>query len=352
MDTNDWLSLLPPQVAAMYQIMQAMQIGATLSERVQAVLTVTVHATGLKGGTVRLLTPDRQRLDLVAAYGLSEGYLAKGQVELAHSEMDRLVLQGETVVVDDAGTDPRLQYPAQAAAEGIHSMLALPLRFGARSVGVFRVYASVAHRFPPEETAFLTAVANAAGASLENARMHEALLDIAQAVGSSLKLADVLVTVLERAVVDLGLRAGLIRLLDAQTGTLPLVAAYGLSQAYISKGTVNLGRSPLDQRVLAGEVIASPNVGADPAFQYPDAARREGLASALSLPLRGRQRPVGVLRVYTGVEYTFTHAEIEFLTAVAQLGATAIENARLYEALQAQNKNLEADLQAWYTFVG
>ena len=352
MDTQAWLSLLPPQVAAMYQIMQAMQTGATLSDRVQAVLTVTVHATGLKGGTVRLLTPDRQRLDLVAAYGLSESYLAKGQVEVARSGLDRLVLQGETVVIDDAGADPRLQYPAEAAREGIRSLLALPLRFGSRSVGVFRVYAATTHRFPPEETAFLTAVANAAGASLENARMHEALLDITQAVGSSLKLADVLVTMLERTVVDLGLRAGLIRLLDPATSTLSLVAAYGLSATYLSKGTVNVGNSRLDQRVLAGQVIASPNIGADPAFQYPDAARREGLASALSLPLRVHQRPVGVLRVYTAVEYTFTPQEIEFLTAVAQIGATAIENARLYEALQAQNKNLEADLQAWYSFVG
>ncbi len=352
MDTNDFMSLLPSRVAAMYQIMQAMQIGATLNDRVEAVLTVTVHATGLKGGTVRLLTPDRQCLELVAAYGLSQGYLAKGQVEVARSGLDRLVLAGETVVVDDAGADPRLQYPAEAAREGIRSMLALPLRFGSRIVGVFRVYSAQAHRFPPEETAFLTAVANAAGASLENARMHEALLDIAQAVGSSLKLADVLVTVLERTVVDLGLRAGLIRLLDPQTGALPLVAAYGLSEAYIRKGSVNVGSSPLDRRVLAGEVIATANVPTDADFQYREAALREGLVSAVSLPLRIHQRAIGVLRVYTAVEYTFTPDETEFLTAVAQIGATAIENARLYEALEAQNKNLEADLQAWYSFVG
>lgn len=352
METTEMLSALPPRVITMYQIMRAMHVGSTLPERVRAVLTATVRALELRGGNVRLLTPDRTRLILVAAVGLSDAYLGKGDVELARSEMDREVLAGQTVVVDDAGHDPRFQYPEAAAREGIRSVLALPLRFGPRVVGVLRVYADRPHHFSREETAFLTAVADAAGASIENAKMQEALLAIASAVNSSLQLQQVLATILEQTVVELGMRAGLIRLLHPQSGALELAAAYGLSETYLTKGTVAVARSQLDQRVLQGETVVSQDLGGAGGFQYPEAAQREGLASAVSFPLRVQDHPIGVMRIYTAVPHPFTAPELEFLSAVAHLGATAIQNARLYEALQAQNKNLETDLQAWYLYVG
>lgn len=352
MDAPAYLSALPPRLAALVQIMHAMQAGTTLPDRVRAVLTTTVHELGLRGGTVRLLTPDRLRLSLVAAVGLSDDYLAKGDVELARSEIDRLVFAAQVVIVDDAGHDSRFQYPEAAAREGIRSVLALPLRFGARVVGVLRVYADRPHHFSAEETAFLSAVADAAGASLENAKMRDALLAIAQAVNSSLELPSVLTTILEQTVDQMGLRAGVIRLLDPRTGALDLAAAYGLSDAYLAKGTVEVTRSRLDQQILRGDTVISADLGGSGDWQYPDAARAEGLASAVSFPLRVHDRPIGVMRVYTALPHVFTPRELEFLDAVAHLGGAAIENARLYEALRAQNKNLEADLQAWYLFVG
>lgn len=345
------LDSLHPSVAALSRIMRAMQDGVSLAERVRAVLIATVTALRLKGGVVRWLAPDRQHLELLATYGLSEGYLAKGRVEVGRSGLDQVVLQGKTVVIDDVGVDPRWQYPSEAVAEGIRSVLALPLRFGPRVVGVLRVYSAEPHHFSGEEIALLTAVADAAGASLENAKLYEALTAIAAAVHSSPTLVDVLRAILERSVVELGLRASLIRLYDPSTGELPLAAAYGLSETYLSKGVVDVARSLHDQRILAGAVIALEDLTDAEGFQYPDAALREGLVSALSVPLQAKQRVIGVLRVYTAVRHRFTPREIEFLTTVAHLGAMAIENARLYDTLQVQNKSMEADLQAWYSFV-
>ena len=352
MDPTELRTALPHPVATMYRIARALASGATLADQVQAVLAATVGELGLKGGSVRLLTPDRQSLALVAASGLSAAYLGKGSVDVARSALDQHVLAGETVVIDDAPHDPRFQYPDAALREGIRSVLALPLRFGPRVVGVLRVYADRPHHFTPAETAFLAAVTDVAGLSLENAKMRDALLAIAMQLNSTLKLEAVLGALLERTVVELALRAGVIRLLDPRQGALPLVAAYGLSPAYLSKGVVEVKRSRLDEQVLSGEVVAIPDLSGAQGFQYPDAAQREGLASAISLPLSVQDRVIGVLRVYTGVPHTFTPREVEFLTAVAHLGAAAIENARLHEALQAQHKNLEADLQAWYLFVG
>ena len=351
MESGDITRALPRQVGALYQIVRAMQTSLSLAERVQTTLQTTVDTLGLKGATLRLLTPDRRQLTLVGAYGLSEVYLAKGTIEVTRSAIDRHVLQGETVVIDNAGADPRFQYPAEAAREGIRSVLALPLSFGTRVVGVLRVYAAVSHHFSSAETAFLTAVADVAGLSLEYGRMHDALLAIAAAVNSTLNLRAVLDRALEQTVNEMGYRAAVLRLYDPTSQTLPLAAAYGLSESYLTKGIVEVTRSAMDQRVLGGEVVIVEDVTGHAGFQYPDAAQQEGLASAVSLPLQAHGQAMGVMRIYTAHPHPFSSRETEFLGAVADLVGTAIENARLSETLQAHTKNLEQDLQAWYAFL-
>ena len=87
----------------------------------------------------------------------------------------------------------------------------------------------------------------------------------------------------------------------------------------------------------------------DPAELYPDAATHETVRAALTtlgaevaLPLRLRAELVGILTAgakRTGLFYTAGDAE--FLRALAQQAAIALENARTYEALALLNARLE-----------
>nr|MBA2391938.1 GAF domain-containing protein [Ktedonobacteraceae bacterium] len=74
-----------------------------------------------------------------------------------------------------------------------------------------------------------------------------------------------------------------------------------------------------------------PDARTDPRFQYPAAARSEGLVSVLSVPLEVQGKAIGIMRVYTGVETTFSDKDVQFLSVLASLAALSIENARLYE---------------------
>jgi GAF domain-containing protein len=165
---------------------------------------------------------------------------------------------------------------------------------------------------------------------------HEvrALMAIAAAVNGSLSQQEVLSSMLESTVSELGYCAATLRLLDQEQQTLELKAAYGLSTAYLAKGAVAVTKSGIDQRVLAGECVTVADVAHDAGFQYAEAAAKEGLASVLAVPLRGNDRIVGVLRVYTAEPHTFSPEEQSFLAAVANLGAQAIQRAHLYEAFQ------------------
>jgi GAF domain-containing protein len=66
------------------------------------------------------------------------------------------------------------------------------------------------------------------------------------------------------------------------------------------------------------------------------------------LPLTVRGKAIGVLRVYSSTPYAFSEADIEFLSALSCQGAIAIENARLFEHVRNEYKELAQDVWKWY----
>ncbi|HVC32858.1 MAG TPA: GAF domain-containing protein [Chloroflexota bacterium] len=159
---------------------------------------------------------------------------------------------------------------------------------------------------------------------------YEALYDVAIALGQSLEPAAVLRELVRGVVGALGLRAAAIRLLTVG-GLLETVAVEGLSPNYLEKGPVDLAHSPIDREALHGRPVQVADVTVDARFEYPAEARREGIVSAVFVPLFARGEPIGVLRAYTAQRRTFTTGELRLLVALANLGALAIANARLYQ---------------------
>src|SRR5262245_46484523 len=178
-------------------------------------------------------------------------------------------------------------------------------------------------------------------------REVRALYAIVEAINGSLSLPELLSVMLERTVVELDYKAATLRLLDEERQTLELKAAYGLSAHYLQKGAIDVAKSGIDQTVLSGMPVAIGDVRHDPGFQYGEVAAREGLASVLAVPLTARKRAIGVLRVYTAAPHRFSAEERAFLSAVANLGAQALERTRLYDAFQviAQHVNSSLDLK-------
>jgi len=140
-----------------------------------------------------------------------------------------------------------------------------------------------------------------------------------------------------QSIIDImGVKGVSIRLLDQKTNRLELAFASGLSEEYIHKGPVDADKSLA--KALEGAPHFVLDASTDPGIQYPEEACREGLVSVLSLPLKGREKVIGTLRLYTGERRPFTRDEIDFLSALAAQGAISLENARNYEVLEKQDK--------------
>jgi signal transduction protein with GAF and PtsI domain len=304
----------------------------------------------LKASAIRLLDPRKRTLELVASHGLSEKYLKKGPVDADQSIAD--AMEGKTISVYNVIEDPRAQYPKQAQEEGIASIVSVPLRIKGLIIGVMRLYTPEPREFSREEINSAEALAEMGAIAIENARMYEKIKrdyetlmsfrEAVKAVNSTLDLRAVLNVLVKNIVQALQLKASAIRLLDPEKRTLELVASHGLSEKYLKKGPVDADQSIAD--AMEGKTISIYNVTEDPRAQYPKQAQEEGIASIVSVPLRIKGRVIGVMRLYTVEPREFSEEEISSAEILAETGAIAIENAKMYERIKKDYESIMRDL--------
>lgn len=165
-------------------------------------------------------------------------------------------------------------------------------------------------------------------------KYFDALYQITLRIASSLDLDNLLAYVTEEAARAVDARASSVRLLDKEGKRLEMQAVHGLSESYLNKGPVEVANSPIDREILSGRATQLSDVTTDASFQYPGEAEREGIHAVASVPLIAHNRPIGVLRVYSGERRVFTDREMQFLIAVGDLAALCIENARLYDQVK------------------
>jgi len=75
------------------------------------------------------------------------------------------------VIVSDAANDPRVQYKAAAAAEGVKAILGLPVRIGGEVAGALRFYYPFEFQPDADYIVWMEHLAHQAGTALEKARM-------------------------------------------------------------------------------------------------------------------------------------------------------------------------------------
>lgn len=133
------------------------------------------HALKVKGCTIFLINRHTEELEIAASFGLSKEYLDKGPVSAMHSIAESL--HEGPVAITDVSDDPRIQYPEEAAKEGIASILSVPMMAGGRIIGALRVYTAEPAEFDMDDVNFVQAVANMTGMALDMARLYKGLKD-------------------------------------------------------------------------------------------------------------------------------------------------------------------------------
>ena len=146
-------------------------------------------ALGIKGCTLFVLNPTTRELELIASFGLSLTYLNKGPIFLDES-LEHLA-EGQPMVLGDVTRSAHLQYPRQAAEEGIRAMVTVPINFCGEFIGALRLYHHDAWDISPRDLDSLELLAENVGLAMTYTRlvnvlrsMRELLEELPAAVSS------------------------------------------------------------------------------------------------------------------------------------------------------------------------
>jgi len=187
-------------------------------------------------------------------------------------------------------------------------------------------------------------------------RRLSALLDVSQALGSTLDLNAALERVLEILDRELGMRRGAIALLEEGSDNLAIQYAHGLSEGERRRGRYRLDEGITGKVVSTGKPVVVPQVSKEPLFLNRTRKRpADEEESFLCVPIKDRRKTIGALSISHPFKPGRNHDDsIKLLTIIASMIAQSLRLAHLVEQEKAQlvdeNALLKRELQEKYDF--
>ncbi len=250
------------------------------------------------------------------------------------------------VLIDDVTKDPRYI----AAVPNVRAELAVPLITKNRVIGVIDIEAREPGYFTEEHSRMLTLVASRVAAGIENAQLYTRttkqarilllLNEIARELTQILNLDELLGRIAELVQKLIDYQMFSILLLDPTGQKLQHRFSLRFNENIHLKHEIPLGRGLVGAAAESKLAVLVPDVSKDPRYVQTNPETR----SELAVPLIYKSNVIGVLDLEHTRRGFFTEEHKRTMTTLAAQIAIAIENARLYEEIERQERRLERDL--------
>ena len=175
----------------------------------------------------------------------------------------------------------------------------------------------------------------------EIAKAHQDLLalnTVASVVSQSLDLDTVLSSALDKTLQIMKRNTGGILLMDEERQMLCYRVHRGLSKKYVQGMCCRLGEGIAGRVAQTGKAVLVDDISTDPCTAYPDLINAEGLRAFASVPLRAKEKVLGVMNIASHEPRKFSSGDIQLLESIAAQIAIAIENARLHQEVQRKDE--------------
>lgn len=161
-----------------------------------------------------------------------------------------------------------------------------------------------------------------------------ALQLVAAVVSRAPALSRALNAVLDRLLALATADIGAIHLLDDASGELCLAASRGLSETFrVHECRIPVGVCLCGLSVTMDEPLVVDDLATDPRLSRT-ACREECVGSWVGVPLRSRDRTLGILTLYARERGAFQTIDRHLLTTIGDQLGVAVENARWYAAMR------------------
>lgn len=167
------------------------------------------------------------------------------------------------------------------------------------------------------------------------ARQQAVIAELGQIALGRMNLADLMNAVAARIAQTLDVEYSNILELLPDGRELLLRAGVGWKAGYVGQARVSADPgSRSGYTLLSSEPVVTEDVGTETRFRPPALLLEHDVVSSVSVGIHGLDRPFGVLGAHTTARRKFTPDDINFLQAIANVLATAIERARAEETIR------------------
>lgn len=329
------------QLAALYQVSHALGSSLDLQVVLDQVMDAIIQLTEAERGFLMLLNDDGA-FDVRVARNLDQETLDSSDFAYSRTITRHVVNTGQPVVTTNAQTDPRFMDQASIVAHALRSIMATPLRARGRIIGV--VYVDNRIRtglFSEEDLALLDALAAQAAIAIDNAQLYNAkdqaltarleeltmLQWIDRQLNETLDTAHAMRVTLEWSARLCGAESASLGLYEPGADHVRLVAHFGAADEFAGQEHLPLTH-PLIRQVFASRAAA---MQVAPEGTHPP-------STTLCVPIKREGAVIGIVTLAASRAAAFNEDAQALVARLADRAAIAIENSRLYDAVQAANR--------------
>ncbi|HVU14844.1 MAG TPA: GAF domain-containing protein [Phototrophicaceae bacterium] len=323
------------RLEGLYNVSRLLGSSLDLQIVLNQVMDAIIQLTGAERGFLMLRNDDGQ-VEVRAARNLDQKTLTSDQFKYSRTVANRVLDKGESVVTTNAAEDPRFSRNDSIVGQGLRSIMATPLRVRGQVIGLIYVDSSAnTGLFEDDDLGMMDAFAGQASIAINNAflfattdqkltaRVEELsqLRRIDAQLNETLDADKVMNYTLDWAARVAGADVGFLGLVS-DSASFPTISSYGVE----ADDTMPLALEksyPQVMKVVQGGETAVIN------------EERRGYG-VLIVPVKREQKAFAVIVLRrTGM---FSDEQKEVVERVVARAAVAIENARLYAAVQSADR--------------
>jgi GAF domain-containing protein/CheY-like chemotaxis protein/anti-sigma regulatory factor (Ser/Thr protein kinase) len=275
----------------------------------------------------------------------------------------RAALERRTIHILDAQADPEYTYGLDV--EPIRTTLAIPMLRADELLGVIIIYRHEVLPFTDSQITLMETFADQAVIAIENARLLSELqaknADLTEALEQQTATSEIL-SVISQSPTDVQpvfdtIVQSAVRLCGGLYGTahgfdgelIDLAAHHNCTPEVLQALRQAFPMRP-DRQMMSGRAILTRAVVhvedllADPDYAQ-HVGRAGGFRGALAVPMLREGSPIGAIVVIRGQSGPFTQTQIALLQTFADQAVIAVENVRLFKALETRNGELRVALE-------
>jgi two-component system, NtrC family, sensor histidine kinase HydH len=331
------------ELSILSEISRISNSSTDLRDKLQRIVEVVVRGTGREGASVFLIDHAANTVTLAAAIGLNQETVGKLSFPIGTGIAGWVAEQKVPLALEDPYSDPRFAYIPESGIERFKSLVAAPIMDEDICLGVIFVLSLSPWQATQSDITLVTTTANQISGVIKTTQLIRKIQDrlselstiyeIGMALTSTLDLAQLLSLIAKNSAQSLRAQACTIRLAN-----MPEIDSHKSYAFYTSTGGAlsdiddKISRAVTDRVTKDKRPILIRDVGKDSAL----CAYADGACSIISVPLIFRDKLIGVIIVFNRREdHPFTDDDLQFLTTVASGAAVAVENAGMYERMEA-----------------